>query len=94
MRELDCGQTDYQLVQTQSPDRQTDHRHPIAVKAESNSRACWYLKINAYLGLSLIFSEQEFAKNVIKTAEGAKTNVGHQVNRCFLMSTTEKVLMM
>lgn len=49
---------------------------------------------NAELILSLLFSEQEFAKNVIKTAEGAKTNVGHQVNVCLLMSTTEKVLMM
>lgn len=47
----------------------------------------------AWLGLNILslflFLEQEFAKNVIKTAEGAKTNVGHQVNLCFLEQEQE-----
>lgn len=34
--------------------------------------------------LFFFLTEQEFAKNVIKTAEGAKANVGQQVQLCLL----------
>lgn len=50
-----------------------------------NSNMHVFISLKVLWGAFLfVFLEQEFAKNVIKTAEGAKTNVGHQVNLCFL----------